>query len=168
VARSAWRRPRKPTLTNGREADRTGFTDEPTHDGTAGDGTADDGTAGDRRAEDGTAEDSARQEKPSQPSEGRDPHTTPRAAGDAALGCAVLAGLIVVASILFIMYQVADGDLTVGQLFVVFVLGVVITVAFTAVTWWAANALRERKNDPSEECPRAGRTEDDQNSVGSP
>ncbi|MDX3586124.1 MULTISPECIES: hypothetical protein [Streptomyces] len=145
MARSVWRRRRKPTLTDGREADRTGPTRKPTDDPATGD------AAGNRH-----------------PGE-ENPHATPGAHGDAAVGCFVAAAFFLIACVWFIATRVTNGELPLWGLVVRLLVGVVIAVVFTTIAWWAANTWRQRRDNAlSAESPRAGREKDDQNPVGSP
>jgi hypothetical protein len=146
VARSAWQRLRELTRTYGRGADQTGFIDEEPEG---------------RNFQDTMPREDAAEEE--------DPHAERGSNGAALVGLGVVLALLLISSCLILATQAVVGELKLpwGNV-VTWTLGLVTAICVTAFAWWAGSAWRRRKSTPTEVSPHAGRTEDDQNSVGMP
>ncbi|WP_314224706.1 hypothetical protein [Streptomyces zaehneri] len=145
MARSAWQLLRELTLAYGREADRTGSTDE--------------------EPEGQNLEGAVPTEDPAEEEE---PHAQRKSDDAAFVGCCFVLALPLISGIILVS-QALLGHLKLpwGSVFTL-TLGLVTAICLTAVAWWAGRTLRRRMRRPTEGSPRAGHTEDDQNSVGMP
>ncbi|MFJ4689807.1 hypothetical protein [Streptomyces sp. NPDC088766] len=146
MARSAWQRLRELTRTYGQRTDRTGPTgDEP--EGRASQETEPVGNGA------GTG----------------DPDERQKSNGVTLVGIAVVLAALFISSFLMLVGQTRHGELQLpwGDILTL-ALGLVIAIGLAALTWWVVGALRRRRAGTTGESPRVGRTEDDQNSVGTP
>ncbi|WP_328937831.1 hypothetical protein OG288_17960 [Streptomyces tauricus] len=143
MARSAWQRLRKLTRTYEQGADSTGITDD----------------EADGRLPDAT--------EPPQESTEEAPHTPQKSSDATLIGVVFLLALLLISSLLALAAAAASGKLELpwGNIITI-ALGLVGAICLVALTWWVQGTLRRRRSRPTEGNPRAGRTEDDQNSVG--
>ncbi|MFF9057425.1 hypothetical protein ACF09K_01790 [Streptomyces sp. NPDC014882] len=147
MARSAWQRLRELTRTYGQRTDRTGHTGD--------------------KPEGHTFQET---EPAGNGAEAEDPHERQGSDGATLVGCAVMVAMFFfIPSCLMLVSQALDGELQLPWgVILTLALGLAIAICVAAVAWWIAGALQRRKAGITEESPHAGRTEDDQNSVGMP
>ncbi|WP_079189068.1 hypothetical protein [Streptomyces kebangsaanensis] len=149
MARSAWRRLRELTLTSGRGSGRTGSTDE--------------------ELEEETDQDFIRTEDTAN---GDDPLEHRGSDDMAVVGAFTVLALLFIVSALFIAFKAIVWHLDFSRTVVLKVMGSMMAgTLVTGLAWWAGRTWRLREKDSrgsSEVNPPAGRTEDDQNSVGTP